>query len=77
MLVIQCPHCNDYVLITELNCKIFRHGVFIHNGNQIDPHSSKEKCDFFIANKQIYGCGKPFHLIKQGNSYVSEKCEYK
>jgi len=76
MFVIQCPHCKDFVFIEELNCKIFRHGAFISNGEQIDPHSSKEKCDFFISNKMIYGCGKPFKIIEDNNTFKAEICEY-
>lgn len=75
-MIVQCPHCRDYVLIGELNCKIFRHGTLISNGKQIDPHSSKELCDFFILNKLIYGCGKPFKIIETNDGFVVEICEY-
>ena len=76
MFIIKCPHCNDYIFIEELNCKIFRHGVLINNGKQIDPHSSKEECDFFISNKLIYGCGKPFKIEKIGQIYEAFLCDY-
>jgi len=77
MFIIRCPHCNDYIFIEELNCKIFRHGVLISNGKQIDPHSSKEDCDFFILNKMIYGCGKPFRIIvNTDDEFKVEICEY-
>ena len=77
MFIIKCPHCNDYIFIEELNCKIFRHGVLISNGKQIDPHSSKEDCDFFILNKMIYGCGKPFRMILTNeDEFKVEICEY-
>ena len=77
MFIIKCPHCNDYIFIEELNCKIFRHGVFISNGKQIDAHSSKEECDFFISNNLIYGCGKPFKIIEDNEkNYRSVICEY-
>ena len=32
-IIINCPHCNEEVLIFsyEINCGIFRHGVFKEN----------------------------------------------
>jgi CDP-diacylglycerol--glycerol-3-phosphate 3-phosphatidyltransferase len=48
-IIIQCPHCEDFILIEELNCCIFRHGVLIKTGLQIDPHAPKELCDFYAS----------------------------
>jgi hypothetical protein len=75
-IVITCPHCFEFVIIAELNCGIFRHGVFISNGNQIDPHCSKELCDSYVVNKQIYGCGKPYQIIKENSEYKVIICGY-
>ena len=75
-IIIKCPHCLDYIIIEEINCGIFRHGVFISNGKQIDPHSDKETCDYYISNKLIYGCGKPYKLIKEEDEYKGVICEY-
>ena len=61
-IVVSCPHCLNPILIEQLNCKIFRHGTFIANGNQMNPHETKEVCDYFVANNMIYGCGKPFKI---------------
>ena len=74
--IVKCPHCNEIILIEEINCKIFRHGVFKNNLKQIDPHLSKEKCDLLINNKEIYGCGKPFRIIQKDNVWISEICDY-
>ena len=41
-LIVNCPHCNEFIIIEEINCKIFRHGVFKNTRIQIDPHSSKK-----------------------------------
>ncbi len=62
--VIECPHCHDKILINkkELNCKIFRHGVYKDNLKQINPHESKRECDRLFNNNLIYGCGKPFRF---------------
>ena len=61
-LVVKCPHCGDFVVINELNCRIFRHGTHIHSGIQINPHLSKMACDALFNSKTIYGCGKPFYV---------------
>jgi hypothetical protein len=72
--IIECPHCNGGVCVkkTELNCKIFRHGVWRHNGRQLDPHSSKQICDHLASTGQIYGCGMPFRF----DGKTVEKCGY-
>ena len=42
-IIVNCPHCEEPILImlNELNCKIFRHGIYKHNHKQIDPHLPK------------------------------------
>lgn len=77
-LVVNCPHCNDPILIEQLNCCIFRHGSFKSDGTQIGPHSSKQECDHYITNNLIFGCGKPFRIIKNesNNEYYTIICDY-
>jgi hypothetical protein len=78
-LLLKCPHCDDFVEITEINCAIFRHGVFKDNLQQINPHLSKIECDNLINNNLIYGCGKPFKIIKkenQNDTYELIICDY-
>jgi len=58
------PHCDEHILIEKINCAIFRHAVIKTNGNQLNPHSNKTICDNLILNNAIYGCGKPFKVIK-------------
>ena len=74
--IITCPHCSEYIIIKKINCGIFRHGVFISNGKQINPHASKKKCDDYIKQKSIYGCGKPYQVTKEGEEYKVIVCEY-
>lgn len=74
--IIQCPHCNDYIIMIKLNCGIFRHGIFKLDYKQIDPHCPKEQCDNYIKNKLIFGCGKPFRVIMDGIEYTTEICDY-
>jgi hypothetical protein len=79
-LIFQCPHCRDFVEISrnEINCRIFRHGVFKNTFEQINPHSSKYDCDKYSSNDMIFGCGKPFMLVElnAGNNYTVVKCDY-
>jgi hypothetical protein len=75
--IIECPHCNTFIFILELNCKIFRHGVFIATGQQIDPHCPKELCEMYLEKGLIYGCGKPFRIIETGeHGWKAEQCDY-
>jgi len=76
-IIIECPHCKDLILINEINCSIFRHGVLKLNGEQINPHASKPECDLLFEQNLIYGCGKPFELVKKDDIFVGEICEYK
>ena len=44
----QCPHQDCKLLIEvkkkEINCKIFRHGIYKDNYKILDPHLKKEEC---------------------------------
>ena len=75
-IIVQCPHCNLFIIIEEINCAIFRHGIFIKNNVQINPHSTKQECDNYVDNKLIIGCGKPFKLIKLNEEYTTIICDY-
>jgi hypothetical protein len=75
--IIQCPYCGVQVLIEQINCAIFRHGIFKSNGEQINPHTPKVECDRLFEKNQIYGCGKPFKLVKDiSNNWIAEICDY-
>jgi hypothetical protein len=75
--VVECPHCNEFVLIERTNCRIFRHGVLKATGLQIDPHSSFELCTYYINTNKIFGCGKPFQLVlNDKQEVVAVICEY-
>jgi len=65
--------------IMQINCGIFRHGIYKENGQQIGPHSSKELCDQAFSNGLIYGCGKPFSITKNPanpNVFIVAICDY-
>lgn len=76
MIVIRCPHCDDFVEIESLNCGIFRHGAYKNNGQQVPPHSSKELCDKIYKEELIYGCGKPFSVSIQDKNVNVSICDY-
>jgi hypothetical protein len=72
-----CPHCKEYVIIEQVNCAIFRHGMYKQNFIQINPHLSKNECDNLILNNLIYGCGKPFKIEKNHeNILMANICDY-
>lgn len=73
MLIVICPHCNKDVLIEKLNCRIFRHGVYIKTGRQLGAHAKQKHCEKVIRENLIYGCGKPFKVNKEN---VAEICDY-
>ena len=78
-IIVACPHCHLAILImsNEINCAIFRHGVFKSTGKQVNPHLPKEQCDYLYKTGKIVGCGKPFRLIhNDGANYQTVPCDY-
>lgn len=74
---VECPHCKCLVEIAEINCAIFRHGTYRHNGRQLNPHLPKADCERLVATGAIYGCGKPFQLVqREGGVYDAVICDY-
>jgi hypothetical protein len=74
MNICQCPYsdCNIGIEIVEINCSIFRCGVYKDTGQQIEPHLPKEECDKLKKEDKIWGCGRPFKLLNS----VLVICEY-
>ncbi len=83
-IYISCPHCENLVEIniSQINCTIFRHGIYKKNMTQIHPHASKDFCDNLVKYNEIYGCGKPFKLFYNRNPtnnvvrFYAEICDY-
>jgi hypothetical protein len=73
---VKCPHCGEYIIIEQINCSIFRHGVMKKNFVQIAPHLIKEECDKLNEQDLIYGCGKPFKIINENNKWIAIECAY-
>lgn len=74
----DCPNCNEPILLyrSEINCQIYRHGVFKSDLQQMNPHTPKKECDRFVQENLIYGCGKPFRVHFENDDIVLGKCDY-
>jgi hypothetical protein len=61
---VTCPHCDGLIEVpfNQLNCKIFIHGTYIKNHQQVNPHLSKNECEYLIKNNLVYGCCKPLYF---------------
>lgn len=74
--IIKCPHCNEFVIIQEMNCGIFRHGTLKSTNTQMDPHLDEKMCTYLKTHDLIYGCGKPFQIIKKDDAIEIIICDY-
>ena len=72
-LIINCPNCNICIEIIQLNCRIFRCGIYKDTYIQIPPHLPKKECDLLIETDLIYGCGKPFKMLDDN---TPDTCDY-
>jgi hypothetical protein len=78
-LILNCPHCNEFIIVhhEEIQCGIFRHGIYTNNLEPVDPHLSQKQCESLVMQKMIYGCGKPFQLFfDSSNNPYTQKCDY-
>lgn len=57
-----CPWCDGGVQVdqTQINCKIFRHGAFKNNGQQIGQHLPHNEAQNLVKDQQINACGHQF-----------------
>ena len=77
-VIVKCPHCDllIFVYFKELNCRIFRHGIYKTTLKQIDPHLPKIDCDRLKTNDEIIGCGKPFVIVNIRTTPIAVSCDY-
>lgn len=76
-LVMQCPHCQEPVLIAAINCQIFRHAAYKQSGEQIPPHTSQQECERLVEGGAVFGCGKPFRIVKnEQQQLITIICDY-
>lgn len=62
-MIILCPHCKTQIIIEQMNCGVFIHGVYRKTGKQVPPHLSKTKCKTLITRNLIHGCGTKFRIV--------------
>ena len=76
--IFKCPHCEMFIVVAsnDLNCRIFRHGSNKINGEQINPHATKQQCEEYLNSGIINGCCKPFQIIIINNEYNAICCDY-
>lgn len=75
---VRCPGCGGVVEVKkgQVNCAIFRHGVF-KDGSQVPPHSTEAQIKMFRAVNIMEGCGAPFKLIDDGKEgKIAITCGY-
>jgi hypothetical protein len=77
-VIVTCPHCQFpiYIKHKDFNCHIFRHAVYKHNNQPINPHLSNLECDQLKNRGFVYGCAKPFRLVNKNGEYTAEICDY-
>ncbi len=78
-MFITCPKCGIMIEVIELNCRIFRCGVYKSSGEQLPPHHPMEECLKVVSEDLIYGCGSPFRVRKEpaeDGSLIVEICDY-
>lgn len=61
----------------EINCAIGRHAVLKSTGQQISPHTRKEQCDQYAERDEVWGCAKPFRVVRDAaREWIAVKCDY-
>lgn len=61
--VYECPHCGGTILVTSMNCRIFRHAVYKNSGKQVGPHTKNKFIKKLINDDKIIGCGGQFRIV--------------
>jgi hypothetical protein len=69
----HCPKCFSALELVEINCGVFRCGIFKKSFESISPHATKGDIMEWLSQDLIYGCGTPLELI-DGRLTI---CEYK
>ncbi len=77
-ILVSCPYCNGPIIIgkNELNCCIFRHAVYKRDMTPIHPHMTKDQCERLLKDGLIWGCARPFRILRNNDQYIAEICDY-
>jgi len=73
-MIINCPHCDQMILVEKIKCGIFRCGIYKKTGRQVGSHSKEKYIKKLLKNNKIYGCGNPFKYNKK--TKIIEKCDW-
>ena len=58
-----CPRCFCSLELVEINCGVFRCGIFKRSFESISPHATKGEILEWLSKDMIYGCGTPLELV--------------
>ena len=72
MEVYSCPYCQGGITIEQINCGIFRHGIYRSTGLQMNPHTPQQECERLVQQNVIWGCGRPFRF----DGKTIQPCDY-
>lgn len=74
--IFECPHCGGgiEVLPQHVACAIFRHAVYKHNNEPVQPHMSKDDCDKLLQAGLVRGCCRP--LSVNLSTMLASACDY-
>jgi len=77
-IYLSCPHCEGQIQVntTEINCGIFRHGIYKKNWTGLNPHETKSECERLVRTGEVFGCAKPFRLVYENREVRVERCDY-
>ena len=73
-----CPHCELLTEVheKELNCCIFRHGVYQQTYKPINPHASQQEVQRLKLDNAIIGCGGPHQLKLIDGQWTVHPCPW-
>jgi hypothetical protein len=61
----HCPRCFCALELVEINCAVFRCGIFKKTFEHIPPHATKGDIMEWLSKDMIYGCGAPLQLVNE------------
>jgi len=71
----KCPYCSILIEVkeNEVNCGIFRCAKK-RTGEDVNPHTPENQMKELVAKNEIWGCGNPFRIKKEGEHHYIAPC---
>jgi hypothetical protein len=68
-IVVHCPHCGLPAPVTaaDIDKGALYHGTLKKNGRRLRDRVPAEWVQYLYDNDMIYGCGKPFFVIRKSS----------